>query len=301
MKKRALSKVSTNIHHLCNKISRRRAKRWVMCGENHLAKGAVEEALACCRRSLSIHNDSKDAYFLMTRALMPGDDYISILSRFHDCMKPESYVEIGVGSGKSLALTKRDTKAIGIEPNFRTNKIIKSHAKIYPMTSDDFFESYNLIEELGASRLSFAFIDGLHLFEQVLKDFINLERYAERETLILIHDCLPITKLVAARVRTTKFWCGDVWRVIACLNTYRPDLTIGVIPTRPSGLGIITNLDPKSKVLTEAFDQIVTECRMQDLGYDYLDLDKEKVLNIVPNDWQQISKILSLPPMTETD
>ena len=280
-----------------DKILKRKAQQLVVRGRRQRGKGAMDAALECFRRALSIYSVSNEAYSLMGQVLMPGDDYLAILSSFQDSLRPESYVEIGVATGDSLALAKPGTRSVGIDPMPRINNTIESRAKIYPITTDDFFELYNLFEELGTSRLALAFIDGLHLFEQALKDFINLERYADKDTVILIHDCLPITRRAAARERTTFFWCGDVWKVIPCLKAYRPDLTVHVIPTCPSGLGVITNLDPNSTVLLENFNQIVTEYQGQDLDYEYL--DKDEVLNImpniVPNDWEQIRQMLSLP------
>jgi Methyltransferase domain len=40
-----------------------------------------------------------------------------------------------------------------------------------------------------------AFIDGLHHFEQVLRDFINVEKRATSEGLIVIHDCIPFDEV----------------------------------------------------------------------------------------------------------
>jgi hypothetical protein len=53
---------------------------------------------------------------------------------------------------------------------------------------------------------------------------------------------------------------------------YRPELTIEVIPTRPSGLAVITGLNQNSKLLPEKFDQIVEEFRNYELGYNILDV-----------------------------
>ena len=50
-------------------------------------------------------------------------------------------------------------------------------ATIYELTSDEFFARYDLSELLGGP-VELAFIDGLHLFEQVLRDFVNLERHS---------------------------------------------------------------------------------------------------------------------------
>jgi hypothetical protein len=125
------------------------------------------------------------------------------------------------------------------------------------LTSDDFFAQYDLGEVLGRDTFDLGFIDGLHLFEQALKDFINLERYARKDSVILIHDCLPIAPIVAERDRCTGFWTGDVWRIIPCLKTFRPDLKLMTIPTKPSGLGVVTNLDAASTVLSDNYDDIV--------------------------------------------
>jgi hypothetical protein len=57
-----------------------------------------------------------------------------------------------------------------------------------PSTCDSFFASYDLAEVLRAKNFLLAFIDGLHLFEQALLDFIHLERFASRQSIIMIHD-----------------------------------------------------------------------------------------------------------------
>ena len=134
---------------------------------------------------------------------------------------------------------------------------VNSVPQLFMLSSDDFFEQHNMRKIIRKETFDLAFIDGLHLFEQVLKDFINLERYARKDSVILIHDCLPIAPVVAERERCTGFWTGDVWRIIPCLKTFRPDLKIVTIPTKPSGLGVVTNMDATSTVLTDNYDEIV--------------------------------------------
>lgn len=294
-----LMKLKKRIPHNPGGTARKRAKKWAARGEKYLSQGDTEKALECCQRSLLADDNLVGAYLLMAKALMPGDDYLSLLSRLHENLKPESYAEIGVASGDSLTLAKENTKVVGIDPRPRIEKSIHSRAKLYPITSDAFFRSYDLLKELDSPKLVLALIDGLHDFEQALKDFINLERYADGETVICIHDCLPVARLVAARTPSTSFWCGDVWKIIPCLKAVRPDLDVRVIPARPSGLGVVTRLDRNSTVLREKFDQIASEFRDRELDYEYLDLDKNtldnKVPNLMPNDWPQIAAMLSLP------
>jgi len=194
---------------------------------------------------------------------MPGCDYYAWLQCFHEWLKPAIYVEIGLGGGRSLSLAGPGTKAIGIDPfqgDWAKLNFVCPHgpATLFPLTSDDFFEHYDMRAVMERESFDLGFIDGLHLFEQVLKDFINLERYARKDSVILIHDCLPIVPIIAERERCTNFWTGDVWRIIPCLKAFRPDLKLMTIPTKPSGLGVVTNLDATSTVLSDNYDDIVS-------------------------------------------
>lgn len=206
---------------------------------------------------------TREALFLITAEQeMPGPDYYNWLLRIHHWLQPPTYIEIGLGHGRSLALTGANTRAIGIDPYEGTwdhLNYICPHgpATLFPLTSDDFFERHDLRKVINQKTFDLAFIDGLHLFDQVLKDFINLERYARKNSVILIHDCLPIAPIVAEREHVTGFWTGDVWRIIPCLKAFRPDLKIVTIPTKPSGLAVVTNLDPTSTILADNYEEIV--------------------------------------------
>lgn len=193
---------------------------------------------------------------------LPGPDYNEWLKLFHDEMQPATYIEIGLGHGRSLALAGPGTRTIGIDPfqgSWERLNFVCPHAPatLFQLTSDDFFANHDLRKILCQESFDLCFIDGLHLFEQTLKDFINLERYARKDSVILIHDCLPIAPIVAERERSTGFWVGDVWRIIPCLKAFRPDLKIVTIPTKPSGLGVVTDLDSTSTVLSDNFEEIV--------------------------------------------
>ncbi len=266
-----------------------------MLAQSHLASGDSEKAWACCVKCLRTHRRIDAVFPLMARIVMPGDDYLAVLARFHEWLKPESYVEIGVWHGDSLALAKPDTRAVGIDPFPQIQTAIGSRARLYPIPSDVFFCAHDLLHELGTPRLALSFIDGLHLFEQALMDFVNVERYSDARTIVLIHDCLPVVRCMAARERETGYWCGDVWKVAMCLTKYRPDLTLSVLPTYPSGLLIVTGLNPGSSVLRENFPAIVAEYRDQPLPYDYLDSNRllDVLPNVIPNDWERIVQAVS--------
>ena len=255
-----------------------------------LEKGDRPAAREACEAMFALNGAYNQAHMLMARVMMPGDNYAAILSRLHRHLKPVGYAEIGVATGASMALAEADTHCVGIDPCPRVTATIAARARLYPVTSDDFFARYKLFEELGAERLDLAFIDGLHLFEQALRDFINLEKYSHPGTVVMIHDCYPPTELSAARDRVMAYWAGDVWRMIPLLVKYRPDLNVGVIPSLPSGLGMVTGLDASSTVLEERFEEVVAE--FMALEYHELETRRDELLPPLRNDWDTICERL---------
>jgi len=228
--------------------------------------GSISEARQSFGKARQLEpnlGEAADGLFLCeAEEIMPGPDYYDFLRRFQKALKPRAYIEIGLGHGYSLAMAGLETTALGIDPYMGDyeNLLYASPlrpAQLYPLTSDDFFSQRSVRREMGSDIFDLAFIDGLHIFEQALRDFINLEPYAGKDSVVLIHDCLPIAPIVAERDRCTGFWTGDVWRIIPCLKTFRPDLKIMTIPAKPSGLAVVTNLDPASTTLAENYDDIV--------------------------------------------
>jgi hypothetical protein len=124
-----------------------------------------------------------------------------------------------------------------------------------------------------------------------LRDFINIEKHCSPRSTILIHDGYPLTRLTAERERRTTFWSGEIWRLILLLRKYRPDLSVNVIATAPTGLGVVRRLDPASRLLEERFDEIVREFLA--LDYSVLDPDKAGMLALYPNEWEKIRAILN--------
>jgi hypothetical protein len=74
---------------------------------------------------------------------------------------------------------------------------------------------------------------------------------------------LPLFPLTASRERCTKFWVGDVWKVVSILREYRPDLRVKIVATAPSGLCVVRGLDPESRVLGERLAEIIARFRDQ--------------------------------------
>lgn len=82
------------------------------------------------------------------------------------------------------------------------------------------------------------------------------------------------------------FYAGDVWKMVICLRHYRPDLDIFTIATPPTGLTIVTGLDPTSTTLRGKYEEAVA--RFLDAPFSPIERNLETALNIVPNDWDVV-------------
>jgi len=253
-----------------------------------LQAGDKEAALILLAQAIPKDGDFVEAHLTWAHAQMPGPDYLSILGCLHSYLQPRSYVEIGVEFGSTLKLTCAETKVIGIDPAPQIEDELAAKISLYRQTSDDFFAQNNLHDLLGGP-LALAFIDGLHIFEQVLRDFINLEKYSDPDSLILIHDCLPLDKRTASRTRTTQFWSGDVWKIVPCLKKERSDLQITTIPAYPTGLCLISGLNSNSRFLEKNFSVIIE--RYLSLEFDKIE-NKADFFSLSVNDWSSIRDTL---------
>lgn len=220
--------------------------------------------------------------------------YVTLLDRIHRHLRPRSYVEIGVDTGASLALALPGTVAVGVDPAPNVVSPLGRQARVYEMASDDFFASVTKADALAGRPLDLAFIDGMHHFEYAFRDFINLERWADPQTTILVHDCYPPNEQMADRVRHAVGWAGDIWKLIVCLGRERPDLTVNVLDVGPSGLAVISHLDPTSTVLSDRYDALVEE--FVPLPFSWLAQEgKERALRVVHSDWPTVVSLLPTP------
>tara|TARA_B110000003_G_scaffold267712_1_gene296289 strand:+ start:274 stop:1773 length:1500 start_codon:yes stop_codon:yes gene_type:complete len=201
-----------------------------------------------------------------------GQNYHKFLGDMHKVIKPKWYLEIGTQTGKSLLAAS--CNCIAVDPTFALKHDVIDRKKrlfLFQETSDDFFRS-DFMSTLG-HPIDLAFLDGMHLYEYLLRDFTNAEKFMSPDGVIVMHDCLPYDSLMAERDRgksPTRAWCGDVWKIVPILQEYRPDLKAEIFDADPTGLVVVSNLDPKNDSLQYKYDEIILKYNAEENVVKYV-------------------------------
>lgn len=169
----------------------------------------------------------------------------------------KSYLEIGCHQDEVFSLVNIDK--VGIDPmsggNFRG-------------TSDEFFIQ-------NKKKFDCIFIDGLHIYEQVIKDIKNSINFLSENGTIILHDCLPskVTHQYVPRSRYT--WNGDVWKAIVEVRTWKDVETFTILADQ--GLGVITK-KKNSDLL------IMKNKNFKKIKFEYLYYNYEKIMRTITYD-----------------
>jgi hypothetical protein len=145
-------------------------------------------------------------------------DRINRIARLSDA---RNYLEIGVFDGATFFDVDIKYK-VAVDPNFLFDFAFKQNSttKFYPVTSDVFFQT------CPPQEFDIIYLDGLHTFEQTLRDFMNSLHFAHEKTIWLIDDTVPNDNFAALpdqercyRLRRMQgngdwSWMGDVFKVI---------------------------------------------------------------------------------------
>jgi len=134
--------------------------------------------------------------------------------------KYNNYLEIGCDRNENFSKINVQNK-VGVDP---------LRGGTLRMTSDVFFKN-------NTKKFDLIFLDGLHTYEQTIKDIDNSLKILNERGVILIHDCLPKKIWNQIVPRMYGHWNGDVWKAIVHSRTYNYADTYTCIADH--GLGII--------------------------------------------------------------
>lgn len=139
----------------------------------------------------------------------------------------ERYLEIGVQNpANNFDLIKCPNK-MGVDPEikneFRSGLDGESRI-LYGVESDSFFQNVSNKSVPGFYPYfvwDLIFIDGLHEYDQVKRDFENSLEFLRENGFIVIHDVMPANEPGTRVPRETKQWWGDVFKLVFQLPGYK--------------------------------------------------------------------------------
>lgn len=201
------------------------------------------------------------------------------------------YLEIGVSKGQAFGRIAADVK-FAVDPAFRLTERTREQAdakgrvtRYFEMTSDAFFENEQAV--LEQHPIDVALIDGLHTYEQVVRDVENTLRFLRPDGVIFLHDCNPPFELAGRRAESWDdfmaqqkgpfkigIWNGDVWKAIVHLRSTRPDLLAGVLKC-DQGVGFVRFGTPESTLP-------YSPGQVEALTYADLKADRTRLINLKP-------------------
>ena len=150
-----------------------------------------------------------------------------IINKIIELKEYKTYLEIGCQADINFSKIQID-KRIGVDPH---------DGGTHRMTSDDFFKNNN-------EKFDIIFIDGLHEYEQVIKDIKNSVKFLSNNGMIILHDCLPSKIWHQTIPQSHSSWNGDVWKAIVECRTFENLDTYTCVADQ--GLGIIFNRKNKN-------------------------------------------------------
>ncbi len=170
-------------------------------------------------------------------------DRSTVVQDVLDLFERPSYLEIGVDAGDTFRFVSAAYKA-AVDPNFKFEPPPNTAVvEYFPMTSDEFFA------RSGAARRRFdvVYVDGLHTFEQTLRDIMNALLVLNHGGVVIVDDILPLSfhaslssldeafqvrdHLAASQPNLTgdNTWMGDVYKVAFFIETFLQQLSYATV------------------------------------------------------------------------
>jgi len=215
-----------------------------------------------------------------------------VVQAFIDGRGLASYFEIGIGSGHTFLRIRAGHK-IGVDPAPRIGALKRlrwwlrnpanRRSRIYRLTSDEFFARPDL---LAGNGIDLAFVDGLHTYEQSVRDVESCLAQLQPGGAVLLHDCSPPSAAAAIPARSPEearrtagpdwrgMWCGDVYKTVLHLRALRSDLRVCVLDC-DRGIGIVQSGTSERRLSLNAEE-------VAGLDYEDLTAHREEWLDLRP-------------------
>ena len=195
----------------------------------------------------------------------------SVIQAFLNLYDEPRYLEIGVNRGETFHILKAGRK-VAVNPKFLFDAHARessSSAEYYEVPSDEFFGTYH-----DGAKFDVIFVDGLHTFDQTLRDLLNSAMVLAERGVIIVDDVIPnsydaslrdFSQIAALRTQTRELgllwqtdgsWMGDVYKVPFFIDQFMQQMSFATVAEN-HGQSVVWRQVRSSDELTKAdFDGI---------------------------------------------
>lgn len=161
----------------------------------------------------------------------------SLLERFAE----PRYLEIGVNKGETFFSVPLTTRKVAVDPeflfDFAAHAADEPNSEYHQVTSDIYFA--DIVEP--TRQFDVIYLDGLHTFDQTLRDFIHAVDHLSPSGVIVVDDVQPNSYHASLKSMEEAYgikawlgsddwsWMGDVYRLVFFIQSYYSRFSLRVI------------------------------------------------------------------------
>jgi hypothetical protein len=190
----------------------------------------------------------------------------TVIQAFLDLFENPNYLEIGVNRGETFHALQAGRK-VAVDPHFlfsQEEREPSEEVTYVEVTSDEYFAS----REPGP-KFDVIFIDGLHTFDQTLKDLLNSVLLLQEHGVMIVDDVIPSsydaslrdfeqvaelrkqTKQLGVVWETDDSWMGDVYKIPFFVEQFMQQMSFATVAEN-HGQSVIWRQTRPSEALPEA-------------------------------------------------
>ena len=199
-------------------------------------------------------------------------DRSAVVQQMLNLSDQPSYLEIGVDHGQTFGALSAAHKT-AVDPDFKfTPPDSTANVEFHRATSDEYFANLCPI----GRYFDVVYIDGLHIFEQVLRDLLNAVLRLTPGGVIIIDDIVPasyqsamplINEAFQVRdrlaldhpsLRNDNTWMGDVYKLAFFIETFMQQLSYATVQENHGQLIVWSSVRPVPALIPRSMRDIAT-------------------------------------------
>jgi hypothetical protein len=172
-----------------------------------------------------------------------------LVAGLHEAMVPRTYLEVAAPPGAGATFSRATW--IGVDPGDIERHPEQCDRDLVRGEHGDVWSWTEAVAPFRDLPVDVALLDGIHLAEYALRDFISVERLTGRSSVVVVGGALPRSAADASRAPRSE--AGDVFKAVQVMARRRPDLTVVLVNASPDGAAVVVGTNPMSATLGEAY------------------------------------------------